>query len=625
MTRRIPPERIVTEHYVVPRRSFNPLLIMVIILVTIIVALAIVIGVGAVDIMRLIRMDPVIRVPRDYPTVQAALDGAGAGEIIQVDAGIYAENLIITKPVTLIAQSFDEINPANNVTVIDGGGGAATILIPPGLTQMPTIRGFVIRNGVNGIQASSAFIAESNFFLAAGNLVSYQQGGGGINRNNVYFSAANNAIRLDNSDRALLIENNRIMYSGETGIEISLQNTIVPPAVVEINIWNNIILGNREDGIQFVDFPQEPHDTNRRFVIAGNLLANNAKAGIGLMPNANTLEDYSGADTLEALRVFNNTFYGNDHGISGGDNLVAFNNIIANSLTRGVWRVQGAPGANSVVAYTLFHNNGVDAEETILGEGVILGVDPLFQAAPNPGPDGTWETVDDDFSGLVLRSGSPAIDKGVVQFRANNGELIPPSPLSGFTGAAPDLGWREFGAPIFITPTPTLRFTFTPPPTATAVVFTPLPTQTLVPGSPTAIPLTATPETPAPLPTMTLPPASPTVTASPPPPTATSTVNPSPQMTIQSINPNSAQANTSVGIIIAGAGFQNGAVVTFEGGQGLPQQVVSVQVVDPGTIIVTVNTQNDGTAGPQVWDVRVTNPDNSTAVLVDAFTVAPPP
>ena len=32
-----------------------------------------------------------------------------------------------------------------------------------------------------------------------------------------------------------------------------------------------------------------------------------------------------------------------------------------------------------------------------------------------------------------------------------------------------------------------------------------------------------------------------------------------------------------------------------------------------------------GSAGVQVWDVRVTNPDASTAVLEDAFTVSPPP
>lgn len=623
MTRREPPERIVTEHYVAPRRSFNPILLVIIIL-TILVALALVIGAGAVDLARLVGMDPVARVPRDYPTIQSAIDAVQPGEIIQVGPGIYMENLVISKPVTLIAKSFDEINPVNNTTIIDGGTGATAILIPPGLTQMPVIRGFVIQNGGIGIQASSAFIAESNFFHSSGDLVAYQQGGGGVNRNNLYFKAGRNAIRLDNADRPLLIENSRILYSGETGIEISLQNTLVPPSVVEIHIWNNMILGNKEDGIQFVDHPGEPQDTNRRFVIAGNLIANNARAGIGLMPNANTLEDYSGADTLEAVRVFNNTFYGNDYGISGGANLVAFNNIIASSLTRGAWRIQGPPGANAVITYSLFYNNRVDAEESSLGEGILLGVDPLFEAVPNPGPDGTWETVDDDFSGLVLRSGSPAIDKGVVQYRAINGELVPPAPLTGFTGAAPDLGWREFGAPIFMTPTPTLRATFTLAPTGTPVVFTSVPTQTSAPSSPTPLPASPTPVTVTPLSTMTLPPASPTATAPLPSPEATATATTT-GLSIESVSPVTAQANTAVTMTIIGTGFQQGATVSFEGGQGLPQQVLAVQVLDPETIIVTLNTQNDGSAGAQVWDVRVTNPDRSTVLLGDAFTVAPPP
>jgi len=76
---------------------------------------------------------------------------------------------------------------------------------------------------------------------------------------------------------------------------------------------------------------------------------------------------------------------------------------------------------------------------------------------------------------------------------------------------------------------------------------------------------------------------------------------------------------------ITGSGFQPGAIVTFEGGQGLAQQILGVQVVDPDTIIVTLNAQNDGSSGPQVWDVRVTNPDGTTAALEDAFTVAAPP
>lgn len=621
MNRKEREELIGIERSVVPR-PFN-LVPVVAIFMMLIAVFVVVWSAGADDIARLFGVDSVLRVPGDYATIQGAIDAAEAGEIIQIDAGVYTENLALNKPVTLVATSFDAINPANNTTIIDGGGGAAAILIPSGLVQMPVIRGFVIRNSADGIHASSPFIAESNLLHSAGTLVSYQQGGGGFNRNNIYFKAANNAIRVDNSDRPVLIENNRILYSGETGIEIGLQTTTAASTTVEIGIWNNMILGNSEDGIQLVDYPGEPQNTNRRIVIAGNLIANNQRAGLGLMPDGITLEDYSGAGTAEAVRAFNNTFYGNEYGISGGDNLVAFNNIIANSLNRGVWRLQGPPGSNAVIAYTLFSNNTTDAEESNLGTGVLLGVDPLFEAPPNPGPDGAWSTLDDDFSGLVLRSGSPAIDQGVAQYQASDGELVPPSPLSGFTGAAPDLGWREVGAPIVMTPTITPLSTSTQLPTVTVAAPSALPTQTVVPASPTLLPASPTPETMTPLPTTTSAPASPTL-AGPSPSPAASTATPVAELIIESVSPDSAPANTTVTMTLSGAGFQPGAIVAFEGGQGLPQLVLGVQVVDPATIVVTLNTQNDAASGPQVWDVRVTNPDGSTVVLEDAFTVQAP-
>ena len=310
------------------QRPFN-WIAAVIIIVAIFALLALLIGFLAFRAYQQNAAD-VLWVPDDYATIQAAIDAANPGGIIQVRAGVYNENLTLNKAVSLVAETFDPVNPANNQTVIDGGGGAVTILIPPGMIQMPIIRGFVIRNSMDGVQASSEFIAEFNFFHSAVNLVSYQKGGGGFNRNNVYFKANGNAIRMDNTDRPILIENNRIMYSGESGIEISLQNIDIPPAGIEIQILNNMILGNKEDGIQLVDHAGEPQDTNRRFLITGNLIANSNKAGIGLMGNANTLEDYSGADIVEAVRVFNNTFYGNEYGISVGDNLLAFNNIICN-------------------------------------------------------------------------------------------------------------------------------------------------------------------------------------------------------------------------------------------------------------------------------------------------------
>ncbi|MDQ2691648.1 MAG: right-handed parallel beta-helix repeat-containing protein, partial [Chloroflexota bacterium] len=527
----------------------------------------ILIGVAA-GVIALNRRDQavtLIRVPEDYATIQEAINAAQPADIIQVRAGTYNENLIIDRPVTITAETFDQVNPANNQTVLNGAAGAATITIPPSLLQWPTVRGFVIQGGTSGIQTSSPFIAEFNFFHSSAIGVSYQWGSGGSNRNNVYFKPGDDAIHLSNMDRPLLIENNRILYAGDDGIEIQLPDAPSPPGPVEINIWNNMIIGSRGDGIQLIDFPNDPQDTNRRFVIVGNLIANNLKAGIGLMPAANTVEDFSGADMAEAIRVLNNTFYGNNHGISGGDNLVAFNNIIVNSTGRGVWRVQGEPGSNSVVAYTLFFNNSLDADQTVLGEGIITGQDPLFVAPPNPGPDGAWETVDDDFSGLLLQNTSPAIDRGVAQYVTVSGEEIPPRPIEGFTGAAPDLGWRELGSPIVITPTAS------PIPSPTLVVsLTPLPTLTfsVTPPPPTPIVITAT--------------AAPTSTPLPPSPTlpvATFTLSPIPTITstsppsILSITPNTAPANTTVNVTMTGSGFANGAVVVFEGAQGVAPQV----------------------------------------------------
>lgn len=598
-------------------RQLKASLLPIMVIIFCILIIGVVAGVFALNRQR--QAVTVLKVPEDYPTIQAAISAAETADIIQVRAGTYNENLILDRPVTLTAESFDAANPANNTTIIDGGGGA-TITIPPNLTQMPTVRGFVIRSNNIGVQSSSPFIVEFNLFLASSDQVNYQWGAGGVNRNNVYFKPGDDAIQLDSIDRPLLIENNRIMYATDDGIEVNLQDKPSPPAVVDVNIWNNMIIGSREDGIQLIDFPGEPQDTNRRFVIVGNLIANSQKAGIGLMPNTNPAEDFSGADIVEPVRVFNNTFYGNNQGISGGDNLIAFNNIITNSIGRGVWKVQGPSGANAVVAHTLFFNNALDADQSTMGPGIITGQDPRFSSAPNPGSDGAWETVDDDFSGLLLQSSSPAIDKGITQYTAVNGELIPASPISGFIGAAPDLGWREFGSPIVITPTaspipsptsaisptvapPTITQTFTViPPTVVSV--TPPPTVTAV--APTASPPAATQTSTAPsLPTVTITPT-----------TA--------QLSILSVTPNTAQANTTVNVTLSGTAFANGATVNFEGAQGTAPQVTGTQIVNANTIVITVNAAVDTGTTTQVWSVRVTNPNNTFAVLQNAFTVTVP-
>jgi len=147
-----------------------------------------------------------IKVPGNYATIQQAINAAEPADIIQVQAGLYNENLVIDKAVTLTAETFDQANPVNNTTILNGGAGTSTITIAPNLTQLPTVRGFVIQGGNNGIQASSPFVAEFNYFHSSVIAMNYQWGSGGTNRNNVYFQSTDDAIHLDNSDRPLLIE-----------------------------------------------------------------------------------------------------------------------------------------------------------------------------------------------------------------------------------------------------------------------------------------------------------------------------------------------------------------------------------------------------------------------------------
>ena len=103
------------------------------------------------------------------------------------------------------------------------------------------------------------------------------------------------------------------------------------------------------------------------------------------------------------------------------------------------------------------------------------------------------------------------------------------------------------------------------------------------------------------------------------------TVGAPPQgVTVTGINPNAMSAGTTIDITIAGLNFADGADVTFENGIGPAPAATVLEVSADGTTIeASVTAKSGGPSRNRVWDVRVTNPNGSTGVLVDGFTVTP--
>jgi PKD repeat protein len=97
------------------------------------------------------------------------------------------------------------------------------------------------------------------------------------------------------------------------------------------------------------------------------------------------------------------------------------------------------------------------------------------------------------------------------------------------------------------------------------------------------------------------------------------------EVTISEISPSSVALGSTNAATITGSGFATGATVTFESGTaGPPPEVAdAVVVVDSGEITFTLTTKSGGPKRDRLWDVRVSNPDGSTAVLVQGLVITP--
>jgi len=93
-------------------------------------------------------------------------------------------------------------------------------------------------------------------------------------------------------------------------------------------------------------------------------------------------------------------------------------------------------------------------------------------------------------------------------------------------------------------------------------------------------------------------------------------------VSVGSIDPIEATEGFIDTVTITGTGFQSGASVSLINGAG-PSPSISVDVVTDTTITVTMTIKDGGPPRDRIFDVQVTNPDLSSDVLIDGFTVHP--
>jgi parallel beta-helix repeat protein len=168
----------------------------------------------------------ILRVPQDFPTIQAAINAAAVGDTVLVSPGTYVERIDFqSKEITVESAA----GPAD--TIIDGNQAGAVVTIRSSAGQTPVLRGFTIRNGNDTSLTSGGGVGVFNGpALIEGNWLMGNASceGGGITAR---FSAA--------TIRGNVISGNRPNCSGGTG-----GGGIFIGGAGTVQVLDNVITGN---------------------------------------------------------------------------------------------------------------------------------------------------------------------------------------------------------------------------------------------------------------------------------------------------------------------------------------------------------------------------------------------
>ncbi len=280
-----------------------------------------------------------LQVPHEYPTIQAAVNAAGTGDIIEVDAGTYLENVVVNKTVTIKGDSATS-------TVVDGGGNDVVFNIQEDNVELCDL---TIRNGgsysgvtiyypFNGLTICNTRIIDN----VVGVVVS--EADGNVIEDNVFINNQMYGIDVTYSINTI-IRDNQISESAY-GIEISDTSGS--------QVVNNTI-SDTSYGVYV------PFSNNNN--INTNTLASNSWNIYLTYSNSNIIEynNVSGGTVgiqvmySEGNSVLNNTVSSSSYGIYLG--YCGANTVIGNTASLNDWSIELYSSAGSTIIENLINDN----------------------------------------------------------------------------------------------------------------------------------------------------------------------------------------------------------------------------------------------------------------------------
>lgn len=225
--------------------------------------------------------EPDIVVPRDYETIQAAIDAASPGDTIEVRAGTYKENLVIGKSVTLVGTGQDE------TTLKPGANGKPIVKIEGETAISVTIKNLTVAEGNWGITgAGSTVVTIENCRVHDNAIVGItfaDSSQGTIRESQIDHNGT--AIHLRDSSQAKIL-NNQINENQEAIWLIDSSNAT--------SVKGNEIHHNKGTAIEIINFAQA--------TIENNDIMGSGSYGIEVW--------YSAQADIEGNEIYSNEFHG---------------------------------------------------------------------------------------------------------------------------------------------------------------------------------------------------------------------------------------------------------------------------------------------------------------------------